>query len=76
MKCSAMERTMEKTSHPFVQMGSVSSDSFSERLFIALNISIVTSTDKDMVVAFCDIQLLNMSQPNSGNWVLHTWKLH
>lgn len=41
---------MEPTSHMLDQGGMVTSDWFSDKLFMAFNISIVTNTDKAMVI--------------------------
>lgn len=41
---------------------------------MALNISITTRIDKDMVVPFCDGRSVNISHPISGNNVRQEWK--
>lgn len=71
MKCRAMLRVMAPTRYMFFHKGRRRSDSFSESEFIALNISTVTRMDKLMVVAVCDISLVNMAHPISGNLLAH-----
>ena len=72
--CKAMLRAMAPTRKGFFQIGSRSKLSFSEREFIALNISTVTRMDKDIVVARFAISFVNISQPISGNRLEHWWK--
>eukprot|EP00967_Tisochrysis_lutea_P014987 scaffold16864_cov27-Tisochrysis_lutea.AAC.7 len=48
-KCCANERARAPTRYGFLQGGNRSSDSFSERAFKALNISMVTRIDKATV---------------------------
>ncbi len=50
-KCNAILREMAATRNGFFHKGSLSRLSFSEREFMALNISIVTRIDKLIVVA-------------------------
>ena len=71
---SAMLKAIAPTRNGFFQTGNLSSDSFADNEFIALNISIVTRIDKLMVVARCAITFVNISQPISGNFVAHWWK--
>jgi hypothetical protein len=58
----------------FFHTGRTSKLSSSDSEFIALNISTVTKMDKLMVVALCDMALVNISHPISGNAVEHWWK--
>jgi len=69
-----MLKQIAYTSFMFFQSGNVSKDSDEERAFIALNISMTTRMDKDMVDAALDISLVNISQPMEGNAVAHEWK--
>jgi hypothetical protein len=62
-----MLRVIAITRNGFFQSGKARRLSFSEREFIALNISITTRIDKLMVVAVLDMLLENISQPISGN---------
>lgn len=57
-----------------LQRGSVSRDSDDDSAFIALNISITTRIERDIVDADLAILLENMSQPISGNAVEQVWK--
>jgi hypothetical protein len=66
-----MLKVIAPTRYGFFQRGKTNNDSFSEREFMALNISITTKMDKDMVVAVCAMVLVNISQPISGNAVEH-----
>ena len=74
MKCSAILNAIAPTRYIFFHRGSLSRLSFSEREFMALNISIVTRMDRDMVVARWDISSVNMLHPIWGNWEAHSWK--
>ena len=72
--CSTMLNVMAPTKYMFFHKGNLSKLSFSESEFIALNISIVTRIERDIVVARWDISFVNMLQPISGNLVAHSWK--
>ena len=63
IKCRAMLSAIAPQRYGLTQGGRVSSDSFSESELRALNISIVTSTDSEMVVARLLNSLTNISQP-------------
>ena len=54
--------------------GNVKRDSFSDKEFMALNISITTRIDRDIVVPFLAERSTNMLQPISGNKVEQEWK--
>ena len=69
-----MLKAIAATKNGFFQTGSLNKLSFSEREFIALNISTVTKIDKLMVVARCAMAFVNMSQPISGKSDEHWWK--
>ena len=58
---------MAATSFIFFHRGSVSKDSLLDKAFIALNISITTKIESDIVDAERDISFVNMSQPTDGN---------
>ena len=73
-KCSAMLSAIAPTRNMLRQMGSLSSDSFSESEFIALNISTVTRIERLIVVARCAITFVNIAQPTSGKSAAHLWK--
>ena len=49
-KCSDMDRAMADSSSGLIQGGITNSDWFSDKLFMAFNISMVTSTDRAMVM--------------------------
>jgi hypothetical protein len=53
MKCRAILRAILATKYGFVQIGKTNRDSFSDRELQALNISITTNIDNDIVVARC-----------------------
>jgi hypothetical protein len=67
MKCKVIESIIEKTRYKFFHIGKVNKLSFSLRELVALNISMVTNTESDIVVARFAISLTNISQPISGN---------
>ena len=69
-----MLKQIAYTSFMFFHNGKVRRDSDEDSAFIALNISITTRIDKDMVEAALDMWLVNMSQPIEGNDVAHEWK--
>ena len=71
MTCKAILKRMAPTRYMFFHTGKRSKLSFSDSEFIALNISTVTRIDKLIVVAVWDIELVNISQPISGNIVEH-----
>lgn len=71
MKCKAMLSVIAATRYRFFHTGNLRRLSFSEREFIALNISTVTRIDKLMVVAVRAISLVNIWHPISGNRVEH-----
>jgi len=61
----------------FFQRGSVNSDSEDDSAFIALNISITTRMDKEMVEAVRAVSSLKTEQEMSANLrlvVLQEWK--
>lgn len=64
--CNTILRTIEPTRNVFFQSGNLNKLSFSDREFIALNISTVTRMVRLIVVAVLDISFLNISQPTSG----------
>lgn len=66
-----MLKPMAATKKGFLQTGSRRRLSFSESEFMALNISIVTRMDNDIVVADRDMPFVNISHPISGNFALH-----
>ena len=74
MKCNAILKLIAYTRYIFFHKGRRSRLSFSEREFIALNISIVTKIVRLIVVARCDISFVNMLHPISGNPEAHWWK--
>ena len=65
-KCSAILRSIEATRKGFFHTGNLSKLSFSDREFMALNISTVTRIERLIVVAVLDISFVNISQPISG----------
>jgi hypothetical protein len=67
-----MLNVMAPTRYMFFHKGSLSKLSFSEREFMALNISIVTRIERDIVAAWRDISFVNISHPISGNFVEHS----
>lgn len=67
MKCNAILSVIAPTRYGFAHRGNVNKLSFSEREFIALNISTVTRIDKLIVVARLAITFVNISHPISGN---------
>ena len=73
-KCSAILNAMAATRNGFFQIGSRSKLSFSDREFMALNISTVTRIERLIVVARRAISFVNISHPMSGNMVVHSWK--
>jgi hypothetical protein len=73
-KWRTMLRTMAPTKNGFFQTGRTSRLSFSEREFMALNISTVTRIDRLMVVAVFAMVFVNISHPISGKRVPHWWK--
>ena len=70
-KCRVMDKMTAYTSIMFFHRGKVSSDSLEDSAFMALNISTTTRMESDMVEADLDMELENISQPTSGNWVEH-----
>jgi hypothetical protein len=72
--CSAMLSAMAPTRNGFFHTGRRSKLSFSEREFMALNISTVTRMERLIVVAVRAMEFVNISQPISGNAVEHRWK--
>ena len=64
--CNTILRTMEATRNGFFHIGNLNKLSFSDREFMALNISTVTRIERLIVVAVLDISFLNISQPTSG----------
>lgn len=60
----------------FFHNGRVSKDSEDERAFMALNISMTTRMERDIVEADLAESSLNMAQPISGKAVEQRWKLH
>jgi hypothetical protein len=73
-KWRTMLNAIAPTRKGFFHTGRTSRLSFSEIELIALNISTVTKTDKLIVVALCDMALVNISHPISGNNAEHWWK--
>lgn len=69
MKCNPILKAIAATRNGFDHRGNVIKLSFSDREFIALNISTVTKIDKLMVVARLAITFVNISHPISGNLV-------
>lgn len=69
-----MLRAIAATRKGFFHTGRTSRLSFSDREFMALNISTVTKIDKLIVVACCDMVFVNISQPISGKSAEHWWK--
>lgn len=67
MKCKTIESIIDNTRYIFFHIGKVNKLSFSLRELVALNISMVTNTESDIVVARFAISLTNISQPISGN---------
>jgi len=65
---------MDNTNHMLFHNGSVNKDSFSERLLMALSISMVTRMESDIVVALRDIQFVNISHPTEGKSREQEWK--
>jgi hypothetical protein len=74
MKCNPMLNEMAPQRYRLVHKGNVNRLSFSDNEFIALNISISTNTDSDMVVAFFWNSPLIMSQPTKALLVAHSPK--
>jgi hypothetical protein len=68
---STMLSAIAPTRNGFFQTGKTNKLSFSDREFIALNISTVTNIERLIVVARCDIMFVNISHPISGNSVEH-----
>lgn len=64
-KWRVKERAMEPTSHMFDQGGMATRDWFSESEFIALSISMVTSTDRAIVIGWGSVKILQ-SMPWNG----------
>lgn len=52
------ERAMEPTSHMLDHGGMVTRDWFSDKLFMAFNISMVTSTERAMVMGCGSVKIL------------------
>jgi hypothetical protein len=73
-KCSAILNVIAPTRYMFFHKGNLSRLSFSEREFMALNISTVTRMERDIVVARWDISFVNMLHPMWENWEAHSWK--
>lgn len=73
-KCRPMLSRMAATRYMFFHTGRTSKLSFSDKEFIALNISTVTRIDKLIVVARCAMMFENISQPISGNSSEQLWK--
>lgn len=65
-QCNTILSIMEATKNGFLHTGNLNKLSFSDREFIALNISTVTRIERLIVVAVRDISLVNISQPTSG----------
>lgn len=57
-KWRVKESAMEPTSHKFDQGGMVTRDWFSDKLFMAFNISIVTSTERAIVIGWGSVNTL------------------
>jgi hypothetical protein len=66
-----MLNAMAATRNGFFHTGRMSKLSFSEREFIALNISTVTRIERLIVVARCDMSFVNISHPISGKSAEH-----
>jgi hypothetical protein len=66
-----MLNAMAITRYIFSHTGNLNKLSFSDKEFIALNISTVTKIDKLIVVARWAISFVNISHPISGNFVAH-----
>jgi hypothetical protein len=66
---------MEATRYGLVHRGRASSDSFSDKELQALNISMTTRMDNDIVLARLAASPVNMLQPIVGNAEEHWWKL-
>ena len=75
MKCNDMLSMIAPHRYRLSHGLSVSRDSFSDSELRAFAISIVTSTERDTVVALLENSLTNISQPISGNCVEQAWKL-
>jgi len=73
-KCNVMLRSIEATRNGFFHTGNLNKLSFSDREFIALNISTVTRIERLIVVALRDISFVNIPQPISGKSEEHWWK--
>lgn len=73
-KWSVMLRAIAATRNGFFHTGNRNKLSFSDREFMALNISTVTRMDRLMVVARWAITFVNISHPISGKSVEHWWK--
>lgn len=69
-----MLRVIAPTKYMFFHSGNLRRLSFSEREFMALNISTVTRIDKLIVVARFANSFANISQPISGKSSEHWWK--
>ena len=54
---------MAATKYGLAHKGNLNKLSFSESEFIALNISMTTRIDRDIVVARCAISFVNISHP-------------
>ena len=72
--CSNMLSAIAATKNIFFHRGRTRRLAFSEREFIALNISTTTRIDKLMVVADFAILSLNIAQPISGKRDAQLWK--
>lgn len=73
-KCNIMLRNIEATRNGFLHTGNLNKLSFSDREFMALNISTVTRIERLIVVALRDISFVNISHPTSGKSEEHWWK--
>lgn len=62
-KCKTMLKVIAPTRYMFLQRGNLSKDSFSDREFIALNISTVTRIERDIVVAVFDSIEVGLKTP-------------
>jgi len=72
--CITMLSVIAATKNGFFHSGRTRRDSFSESEFMALNISIVTSIERLIVVARFAMSLTNISHPISGNMAAQVWK--
>lgn len=58
----------------FFHNGKLIRDALDDNAFIALNISITTKIDREMVDAVFETSLVKISHPISGNSAEHLWK--